>query len=84
MENVVLIIDDISNVLISEKEPLDPSNELSYPELTVIATKTDKYHLQSNSFQTPQGALIMPDANALLGEGDFDCINGKVCTINKE
>ena len=78
MENVVVVIADISNVLLSGKEPMDPNDVIEYPEFAVVAAKTDSNNLQDTSVSTAQGQLIMPNASDLLKGRDISCIASKV------
>ena len=78
MGNVVVVIEDISNVLLSGKEPLDPNDVIAYPEFAVAAAKTDSMNIQDTSFSTAQGQLIMPNGNDLFKDRELSCIASKV------
>ena len=75
MSNVVNIVDNITMQLVSGKEPMDPPDIMEFPELKLIASKTDDRGLTEASLSSPYGKYTLPEAKDLL---DGDCFGIKV------
>lgn len=77
MENVVNIMYDIMQFLSDNKEPNDPSDNLDYPELSLVVSKTDSEKLKENVKAT-WGGIDISDVNDLFGNKHHDCVESQM------
>ncbi len=81
MKNVVNVINDISNVLSSDKEPGDPDDRIEKDSLTMLVYSGNADQLDNTTIESNQGGVTLPNIKDLFNGTELPCVDTKVCTI---
>ena len=79
MRSAVNVVNNISDVLASDKEPGDPDNVITYDEVTLIVSTTQGWTGNTTKIYTAQGQMLLPASDQLFGSNNTpSCLDKKV------